>query len=44
MNECENESESEREVIDLKHFIEEARKLLSTKVSRAALVVTDESA
>jgi hypothetical protein len=40
-----HESESEKETINLKHFIEEATKLLSTKVSRAdCLVSKDESA
>jgi hypothetical protein len=41
MHDC----ESEKETINLKHFIEEAIKLLSTKVSRSDVLVSkDESA
>jgi hypothetical protein len=40
-----HESECEKEKINVKHFIEEAKKLLSTKVSRAdSLVSKGESA
>jgi hypothetical protein len=40
-----HESEIEKEKINLKHFIEEAKKLLLTKVSRAdSLALKDESA
>lgn len=40
-----HEQKNEQETINLKHFIEEAKKILSTKVSRATVLASkDESA